>query len=245
MAINIRTARNNFGTSESPFYAVASWSQTIDRDRFIDRMAAGRTSFSKADILGVFQLAREELASLLAEGCYVDTPLGAAMPRASGTFASRDEAFRPEAEGCDHRLRFDFRLDPWIERCALSSVRCKRDDDEDFVSPRIISFASLQSGCEGAAVAGDLLALTGSRLKLDPSDKAQGLFLIASSGTERRCDVYAENRPARLVALLPPSLEPGDYSIAIRTLSRRGRRIEGKSVGLAILSPREITIAVS
>jgi hypothetical protein len=88
MALNRQAARNTFGTSDRPYYALASWTQSIDCERFIDRMAQGRTTFSKTDIIAVFQLAREELATLLAEGCYVSTPRGAAMPRASGTFAA-------------------------------------------------------------------------------------------------------------------------------------------------------------
>ena len=119
MALSIQAVRNTFGTSDRPYYAQASWTQSIDCERFIDRMAHARTTLSKTDIVAVFQLAREELASLLAEGYYVATPLGAAIPRASGTFAALDEQFRPDAKDSDQRLRIDFRLDPTIERQAL------------------------------------------------------------------------------------------------------------------------------
>lgn len=230
MALGIQAAKNTFGTSERPYYAQASWTQSIDCKKFIDRMAQARTTLSKTDIVAVFQLAREELASLLAEGYYVATPLGAAMPRASGTFATIDEQFRPDAEDSDHRLRIDFRLDPAIERQALAKLRCKRISMESTVSPHIVYVSSLQSGIEGKASPGDLLELIGSRLSFDPSDEFLGLFLrpIGVSSAETRCAVYAENRPARLVALLPGDLAPGEYELVLRTLSRRGRRVEGR-----------------
>lgn len=79
VALLIRAAHNNLATSESPYYALASWSQVVDREAFIDRMAAGRTSISKADIVGV------------------------AVPRASGKLESPDEPFRPASEDSDRR----------------------------------------------------------------------------------------------------------------------------------------------
>lgn len=241
MALNIQAARNTFGTSDRPYYALASWTQSTDCERFIDRMAHSNTTLSKADIVAVFQLAREELASLLAEGCSVTTPLGAAMPRASGTFLALDEPFRPGAEDSDHRLRIDFRVDGTIERQALAKLRYKRTPIEDTVSPRIVEVSSLQSGIEGTASPGDLLSLTGYRLKIDPSDESQGLFLrtVGASSAERRCGVYAENRPARLLALLPGDLAPGEYELVLCALSRRGRRIEGRWDGrLSVGGPR-------
>lgn len=227
MALSVRAARNNLGTSDSRYYALASWSEVVDCDRFVERMAAGRTTFSKAEILGVFQLAREELISLLADGCCVKTPFGTATPRASGTFSTPNEAFRPGAEGHDHRLRFDFRIDPRIERAALGKLKCRRAPNEDLSSPRVESVISPQSGKAGEASSGGLVSLSGYRLKVDPRDERQGLFLRDAKGLERRCAAYGENRPRRLVALLPSDIKPGKYSLVVRAATKKGRAIEG------------------
>jgi len=42
MALTIRAMPINLGTSESPYYALASWSELVDCDAFIDRMAEGQ-----------------------------------------------------------------------------------------------------------------------------------------------------------------------------------------------------------
>jgi hypothetical protein len=227
MALRIRAARNNLATSESPYYALAIWSEVVDCDKFIDRMAAGRTSFSKTDIVGVFQLAREELARLLAEGCYVNTPLGAAMPRASGKLDSPSGRFRPKSEGSSHRVRFDFRLDRAIASEALSALRCRRIATEDRSSPSIARAASVQSGA-GEVRAGDFLRISGARLKFDPADESLGPFFRAASGEERRSDAYAHIQPSLVIARVPADLPPGEYRIVIRALTRRGRRVEGE-----------------
>lgn len=60
MALTIRALRNHFSTNANPYYAHASWSQVVETEAFIDRMASGRTTISKIEILAVFQLAIHE-----------------------------------------------------------------------------------------------------------------------------------------------------------------------------------------
>jgi hypothetical protein len=232
MSLKIRAARNNLGTSESAFYAFASWSTVVESDDFIDHMASGRTTLSKTDIIAVFQLAREELVRLLADGCYVKTPLGSAIPRASGKLDSPTDLFQPGCQGSGHGLRFDFRLDPKIEREALASLRCIRDSGSDLRSPRILSITSVQSGREGEARCGDLLRITGKRMKFDPADERLGLFFRSAAGEEVRSALYAQIRPSILIAEVPLDLKEGEYSLVVRTVSRGGTKLEGRSATL-------------
>ncbi|MGA2548345.1 MAG: DNA-binding domain-containing protein [Rectinemataceae bacterium] len=227
MALKIRAVRNNLGTSESPYYALAAWSELIETEDFIDRMAAGRTTLSKTDIVAVFQLAREELTHLLAEGCYVKTPLGSAIPRATGKLDSPFDPFQPGRMKSGHGLRFDFRLDPKIEREALSTLRCQREASDDLQSPRLISVRSIQTGREGEAQSGDLIRISGKRMKFDPADESQGLFFRSSAGEEIRASLYAHIQPSAIVAALPAELAMGDYGLIIKTVSRKGTRLEG------------------
>jgi hypothetical protein len=224
MALTIRAMRNNLGTSESPYYALASWSELVDCDAFINRMAAGRTTLSKTDILAVFQLAREELGRLLADGCYVKTPLGSAIPIAKGRLASPTEAFRPGRRGSDHELRVDFRIDPGIEAEALAAIECVRDSGPDRRAPRLLEIRSIPSDCADEAAGGGLVRVAGSRLKFDTSDERLGLFFRDEAGRETRAAVYAEARPSFIIAVVPASLEAGSYRLFVRTLTK-GRAI--------------------
>ncbi|HUX42420.1 MAG TPA: DNA-binding domain-containing protein [Rectinemataceae bacterium] len=233
MALRIRAIRNNLRSGPNPWYALASWSDTIESEAFIDRMAAGRTTLSKTDILAVCQLAREELTKMLAEGCYVKTPLGAALPVATGVLTSPDEPFRPKAPGSGHSLRFDFRIDPKIERDALRRIACVREGTVDRLSPTIMHVKALPDGAtirEGGAI-----RISGSRLKFDASIETLGAFLIDSEAEETRISTYMEIRPSALIALLPPELEKGDYRLEVRTLSRGGDVLKsGASISLSI-----------
>ena len=224
MALTIRAIRNNLGSGARPWYALASWSELIESDAFIDRMAAGRTTLSKTDILAVFQLAGEELTKLLAEGCYVKTPLGAALPVATGALSAPDEPFRPRAPGSGHSLRFEFRIDPKIESDALRRLGCVRESTVDRLSPVIMSVEAIPEGATFRK--GGMIRITGSRLKFDASIETLGVFLIDSAGVEIRVATYAEIRPAALIALLPPELAGGDYRLEVRTRSRGGTALK-------------------
>jgi hypothetical protein len=219
--------KNNLGTSDDQFYALASWSELVESEAFIDRMAAGRTTLSKTDIVAVFQLAREELCRLLAEGCYVKTPLGAALPVAKGRFRSPSDPFLPKSPGSGHGLRIDFRIDPTIEAEALASIRCLRDKGEDRRSPSLSAVVSLPSGSVEVVEAGGLLRIAGARLKFDPADALQGLFFRDEAGGEARAEVYAQVLPSSVIVVVPATLPDGSYRLVMRTRSRGGEILEG------------------
>lgn len=226
MALTIRTMRNHLGTSDKPYYALASASEMVECEAFIDRMASGRTTLSKTDIVAVFQLAREELGRLLADGCYVKTPLGAALPVARGALRDADEPFLPRSAGSGHELRIDFRIDPAIEREALASIRCVRDKAGDRRAPKPLVAAALPSQRRGEATAGGLVKVCGARMKFDPADQALGLFFRGEDGAEKRAAVYAQALPSTLIAVVPLDA-PGEARLVVRTASKGGEILEG------------------
>jgi len=210
-----------------PGHALASWSSLVESDSFIDRMAQGRTTLSKTDIVAVFQLAREVLGSLLGDGCYVKTPLGSAFPVAKGCLRTQNELFRPDIDGSGHELRIDFRLDPAIEAEALASIRCVRDKGGDRRQPVVKSVVAPPSESGDVVAPGGLLRIAGVHMKFDPGLKDLGLFLKSDSGCETRAEVYADIRPSLIVAVVPASLAEGDYRLIVRTKTEGGTPLEG------------------
>jgi len=231
MALTIRAMKNNLGTSENPYYALASWSGIVESDDFLNRMAQARTTLSKTDILAVFQLAREELVRLLAEGNYVKTPLGAALPVASGSFRTRDDSFLPKKRGSGHTLRIDFRLDPGLEAAALAKIRYVRDRKPERRAPLLTLASSVKTGSSGQVEAGGLIRIVGARLKFDPAQPEQGLYFRGPTRTETRAPVYAYVRPSSLVALVPPDLPEGSYELIVRSVTGGGDLVEGVADG--------------
>jgi hypothetical protein len=75
---------------------------------------------------------------------------------------------------------------------------------------------------------GGVVQLKGGRLKLALDNPDNGIFVVSNNGTTARCEVVVENKPARLIAVLP-WLVAGNYHIEVRTtLGTSGR--EGKTL---------------
>jgi hypothetical protein len=65
--------------------------------------------------------------------------------------------------------------------------------------------------------AGGILQVAGSRLKFDNTDEAQGVFLVPETGNAVRCNIVAENKPARIMAMIPADITAGTYYLEIRS----------------------------
>jgi hypothetical protein len=64
---------------------------------------------------------------------------------------------------------------------------------------------------------GGVLQLRGSRLKFLPAEPGNGVFLTNEQGMERQLTVVAENKPARIIVMLPADLAEGTYRVEVRT----------------------------
>ncbi|MGI5173672.1 DUF4469 domain-containing protein [Treponema sp. OMZ 840] len=60
------------------------------------------------------------------------------------------------------------------------------------------------------------MEILGSRLKFDPKDEEQGVFAVTGAKTVR-CTSVVENKPARLIVILDPTVEAGDFTLEVRT----------------------------
>ena len=61
-----------------------------------------------------------------------------------------------------------------------------------------------------------MATLTGHRLKHDPEDENQGVFFIATDGTETKVTVIGQNTASKLVFDIPAGLTSGDYQLVVR-----------------------------
>ena len=79
---------------------------------------------------------------------------------------------------------------------------------------------------------GGILQAAGSRLKFDNTDEAQGVFLVPETGNAVRCNIVAENKPARIMAMIPADITAGTYYLEIRSkLDSSGKATKNLKVG--------------
>lgn len=102
-------------------------------------------------------------------------------------------------------------------RSALSKIKCEKTGTAS-TDPYISEVKDVVSDTVNTILTrGAVVQITGSRLKFDQKDSSQGIFFVPETGAPVRAAVIAENKPARLMAIIPADLAAGTYYIEVRT----------------------------
>ena len=187
--------------------------RSYSQDEVIDLMMRRGTTLTKADVAVVLQVYTEVVGELTADGSAVNTPLFNTSFSVSGVFSGMADSF----DKTRHTVSVNISAGTAL-REAVKSVRTEKTEGAA-TGPYITEAADVVSGAVNSTVtAGGILRLTGSRLKFDASDVAQGVFLVPESGGEAvRCAVVAENKPARVMVMIPADIASGTYYAEVRS----------------------------
>ncbi|HUW71510.1 MAG TPA: DNA-binding domain-containing protein [bacterium] len=213
--LKVSAVQNHFPDASKPYVAHTSYKEIIDFDGLVDRMATGRTTISKPDLAGTFALLSEELHKALAEGYMVKMSFGSLYLSASGTFDRIDEPFSYGQEGSNHDLRLHFRANRAEEINIARDARIQRELYQDKTGPVVFSATSIQTEEELVATQGDFFRIEGSHLKFDKSNAELGVWF--KNGQEHRSALYAAINAGAVIAQVPQDLEPGQYTLIVRT----------------------------
>ncbi len=80
---------------------------------------------------------------------------------------------------------------------------------------------------------GGMAQVTGHRLKFDfsrsvPTDALQGIYLIDEQNNPIAIIIIGENKPSRLMFMMPPDLTSGEYTLEVRTKINSDRLRSGR-----------------
>lgn len=186
--------------------------RSYTQDEIIDLMMRRGTTLTKADVTAVLQVYTEVVGELTADGCAVNTPLFNTSFSVAGVFTSMSDSF----DKARHTVSVNVNAGA-VLREAVRSVRTEKTEGNS-TDPYITEAADVVSGAVNTTLtAGGILRLTGSRLKFDASDETQGVFLVPESGDVVRCAIVAENKPARVMVMVPAGIAPGVYYAEVRS----------------------------
>ena len=181
-------------------------------DEIINLMMEKGSSVTRADAAAVLQVYGEVCALLVANGAALNTPLMNASMSISGVFDGANDSFDRRRHAVNLNMTAGTLL-----RDALASVKCEKTQIAS-TDPYITEVKDVVSDTVNAALTkGGIVQITGSRLKFDAKDETQGIFFVPETGAPVRATVVAENKPARLTALIPQTLDAGIRYIEIRT----------------------------
>ena len=196
-------------------------------DETIDAMMQKGSTLTRADVAAVLQIYGEVCASIIADGSALNTPLMNTSLSISGVFNGANDVFDKKR----HTVNLNITAGTLL-RSALSKIKCEKTGTTS-TDPYINEVKDIVSGTVNAELTkGGVVQITGSRLKFDQKDSSQGIFFVPETGNPVRAAVIAENKPARLMAIIPADLEAGTYYIEVRTkMDTKGKALKTLKTG--------------
>ena len=207
------TLRENLLTAApDDFMAQTQDVRSYTLDEIIDAMMQKGSTLTRADVAAVLQIYGEVCAAVIADGSALNTPLMNTSLSISGVFNGANDVFDKKRHTVNLNITAGTAL-----KAALGKIKCEKTGTTS-TDPYINEVKDIVSGTVNAELTkGGVVQITGSRLKFDQKDAVQGIFFIPETGAPVRAAVIAENKPARLMAIIPADLEAGTYYIEVRT----------------------------
>ena len=220
--------RENLLTPEpNDYMAQVTDSQSYNLEKIIDKMIERGSTLTKADITATMQIYTETICSLLEEGFQINTPLINTSMSISGVFDGATDSFDSSRHNVNINITPGTKLKETLSKVKTQKVEATSTD------PFVTEVKDIVSGKVNESLTkGGILQAVGARLKFDNSDEAQGVFLVPETGSAVRCGVVAENKPARVMAMIPADITAGTYYLEIRSkMDSSGKATKNLKVG--------------
>ena len=194
------------------YMAQAADVRSYTLDEIIDLMMDKGTTLTRADVAATLQVYGEVCSSLIKDGAALNTPLMNTSMSISGVFDGANDSFDKKRHTVNLNITAGILL-----RDVLPKIKCEKTEGAS-TDPYITEVTDIVTGTANTTLTkGGVVQLVGSRLKFDAKDTAQGIFFVPETGEAVRAAVIAENKPARLMAIIPADLAAGTYYIEVRS----------------------------
>ena len=206
------------------YMAQAADVRSYTLDEIIDLMMEKGTTLTRADVAATLQVYGEVVSAIIKDGSAVNTPLMNTSMSISGVFDGANDSFDKKR----HTVNLNITAGTLL-RDAVTKVKCEKTEGTS-TDPYITEVTDIVTGTANTTLTkGGVVQLVGARLKFDAKDTAQGIFFVPETGAPVRAAVIAENKPARLMAIIPADLAAGTYYIEVRTKILEGNK-SGKTL---------------
>ena len=194
------------------YMAQAADVRSYTLDEIIDAMMDKGTTLTRADVAATLQVYGEVVSAIIKDGSAVNTPLFNTALSIAGVFNGANDAFDKKR----HTVNLNITAGTLL-RDAVTKVKCEKTEGAS-TDPYITEVTDIVSGSVNTTLTkGGVVQLVGARLKFDAKDTTQGIFFVPETGAPVRAAVIAENKPARVMAIIPADLKAGTYYVEVRT----------------------------
>lgn len=230
MPIQYTLRDNRLTPDPNDYMAMVTPTRIVELEGVINRMIERGSTVTRADILSVFEDFQMALESLMAEGTNVNLPFGNYSSSIKGVFDGASDNFDPSR----HQVLPVVNPGSRLRDCYRVGIAVTKQESS-LPTPNLLEYLDINSGERNSLLTkGGMGQIMGHRLKFDLADSQQGIFLIDQKRKETRITTVGENKPSRLMFVLPATLGTGDYELEVRAkinnAFRSGKLIQVLSV---------------
>ena len=184
---------------------------TLDKEAVITRMLNRGTLLTRTDILAVLNGFEETVSEALLEGYSLTLPLFNTSFSISGVFENPLDSF----DGNRHKLNVNLTKGALLRK-AEKDVKFEKTNTAAPL-PHIQEVKDSVSGSVNEKLTpGGVIELRGYNLRIDGDNPSCGLWFVANNGTETKANVFIENKPSKIIAMIP-ALPAGNYQVKVAT----------------------------
>lgn len=214
MSIKYSLIENMLTPDPNDYYPQVQITARAGLEDLAARMISLGSTVGKADILAVLSLLDETTEALVLEGYRVDLAgIVDVYPRMQGVFNGPGDGF----DKSRHTIGVTASPSPgFISRIRRDASVSKEETLKP--APNPVEFRDAATATSnGPVTKGNIGTLSGSRLKIDPTNLDEGVFFLATSGgVETKVATISNNKPGQLVFLIPATLASGEYNVQVR-----------------------------
>ncbi|MDR3268633.1 MAG: DUF4469 domain-containing protein [Tannerella sp.] len=199
--------------------------RSYSNEEIAELMLKRGSLLTKADILAVLEVYGEVITDTVEDGGGIHTPLFVITPSIAGVFNGAGDSF----DEARHSVKANINPGTSV-REASRKIKTKKVQVADPV-PYIVEVKDIVSGSVNDRLTpGGVIEIRGNRLKFIDASPTNGIFLLREGAADIRLTVIVENKPGRLIAMLPSDLLKGAYALEVRTNYSQGGTHESKQL---------------
>lgn len=218
--LKIKTIKNHLYTDEKKdgFCFRSTPSEILDEKALVKEMVSYNSSFTEADILGMFSVLGTVVEKNIIKGNGVRLSFGTFRANATGTCGAISESFT--AGSGNHQIGFLFNPDSNLKKQVESSLEYEQVLPDSTQEGKIYRICTLDDDAKEIPLAelsaNGKIRLHGRNLNFDSSDIEQGVFLENENG-KTRITSFDRKGSAIVDFRLPSSVSAGEYSLFVMT----------------------------
>ena len=205
-------SENLLTSNPNDFIAVPENVRVHSFDDILKRINNRYTGLTPTQLLAAAKEFFEEICLVVEEGDGVNTPIVNIYPGMAGVYNGAADNFDPKRHRCRANLTAGTQLN-----VAVKKIKTEKIVVPDAL-PYILEVNDIVSGVVNDTLTpGGVIQMRGSKLKLVPSLPDDGIYLTEENGAVVKLEILVENKPARLMAMMPADLPQGIYTLEVKT----------------------------